>query len=50
MRDSDGELVGTTERFVRIVDGGLRQVQCWEVTEEDRPDKTTLTTEGEPYV
>jgi hypothetical protein len=50
VRDSDGQLVGTTERFVRVADGELRQVRCWEVTEEDHPDKTTLTTEGEPYV
>ena len=41
--DSDGQLVGTTERFVRSVDGGLRQVRfdpfvepvCWEVVCED---------------
>jgi hypothetical protein len=35
VRDSDGLLVGTTERFVRIVDGELRQVRCWEVVCED---------------
>ena len=33
--DSDGQHVGTTERFVRIVDGELRQVRCWEVVCED---------------
>ena len=47
VRDSDGQLVGTTERFVRIVDDGLRQVPSSEITEEIiRQRKITLTTEG----